>query len=52
MELTEIHADVTGDAAFPAFDPADWRELGRVQHAADERNEFPYSFVTYERIHR
>jgi len=52
MELTEIHADVTGDAAFPAFDPADWRELGRVQHAADERNEFPYSFVTYERIRR
>lgn len=52
MELTEIHADVNGDARFPEFDRLDWRELAREPHPADDRNEYPYSFVSYERIRR
>jgi dihydrofolate reductase len=44
--LTEIHADVEGDAVLPAIDWTQWREAGRERHAAQP---FDYSFVSYER---
>jgi dihydrofolate reductase len=49
LELTRVHAAVEGDARFPDFDAAAWREAGREDHAADARHAFPYSFVTLER---
>jgi dihydrofolate reductase len=49
LQLTLIHARVEGDTFFPSYDPADWREIARESHPADERNPFPYSFVTLER---
>jgi dihydrofolate reductase len=48
--ITEIHADIPGDAYFPEYDMADWREVSRENHAADERNPYDYSFVTLERV--
>lgn len=50
MELTIVHADVEGDVTFPEFDDAQWREIAREEHPADERHEFAFSFVTYERV--
>lgn len=47
--LTRIDADFQGDAWFPELVPADWRELERSDHAPDERNPYPYSFVLLER---
>lgn len=48
IEVTEVHATPEGDATVPAFDPADWRETFREDHAAaGERPAF--SFVTLER---
>lgn len=47
--LTEIHARIEGDTRFPEIDPATWREIARERHAADERNDLDYSFVTLER---
>ena len=48
VHLTEVHAAPEGDTLLPPFDPADWRETGREDHAAD--GETPgYSFVTLER---
>ena len=47
--LTEVDADVEGDAYFPAIDPNEWQERAREPHPADERNAFPYAFVTLER---
>lgn len=49
MYLTRVHAEVDGDACFPAFDPAAWREVAREDHAADAKNPCPYSFVTLVR---
>lgn len=49
IELTEVHARVGGDTFFPALKPGDWREVAREDHAPDERNELPYSFVTLVR---
>ena len=49
LYLTEIHKAYEGDARFPTFDRADWQEVSRVPHAADERHEVGFDFVTYER---
>ncbi|GMQ29920.1 dihydrofolate reductase [Algoriphagus confluentis] len=49
LEITEVHAYPEGDTFFPTIDPKDWEETERENFTADERNEFPYSFVTYEK---
>lgn len=35
---------------FPVLDKAVWRETSREHHDADDRNKYPYDYVTYERI--
>jgi dihydrofolate reductase len=47
--LTEIDADIQGDAHFTEFDNKLWQETGRVNHAADENNAHRYYFVVYDR---
>lgn len=49
LELTQVYADVGGDTHFAAFNPSQWRELAREDHAADARHAHPYSFITLER---
>ena len=49
LELTEIEADVSGDAHFPPFDRADFIEERRERRTADADNEFDFDFVTYRR---
>lgn len=46
--LTEIDADFEGDAHFPPFDRAAWRETAREAHLAGDCP-FAYAYVTYER---
>lgn len=47
--LTRVHARFDADTFFPQLDAAEWREIAREDHAADERNPFNYSFSTLER---
>ena len=47
LELTEIDADVEGDAYFPAFDRTEWREVKRESGVGAEG--LRYAFVSYER---
>ena len=49
LELTEVHADVDGDAHFPAFDPAQFIEERREAHHADADHAFAFDFVRYRR---
>ena len=49
LYLTQVRADVEGDAWFPEFDRAQWREVERESHSRDEKNEYDYAFVTLER---
>ena len=49
LYLTEIHQEFAGDAFFPAWDPREWREIERNDHAADGDNIYPYSFITLAR---
>ena len=51
MHLTWVDAEITGgDAFFPRFDPRDWKETSRIEHAADARHEYAFSFADYERM--
>jgi dihydrofolate reductase len=50
MYITEVHADVEGDTTFPEFDEVvEWRLADREDYEADAKNEYPFSFLLYER---
>ncbi len=46
--LTQVHADVEGDAFFPPLDN-NWRCISEEKHKACEKNPFDYSFCIFER---
>jgi dihydrofolate reductase len=48
--ITEVHAELAGDTYFPVFARDQWRETERRRFAADEKNEFDYSFVVLQRL--
>lgn len=50
MYLTRIHADIEGDTFFPEFDDvSEWRLTDAEHFDADEKNQYPFSFLTYDR---
>jgi len=49
MLLTEVEAEVEGDAFFPEWDPAEWTLVSSERHPADERHAWPFAFNTYVR---
>jgi dihydrofolate reductase len=49
LMLTEIHADVAGDAHFPNFPREEFSEVSRANHAADAQNEYAFDLVEYRR---
>lgn len=46
---TDVHAKPDGDTAFPAFDPAEWREVSREVLEKGEKDEFPATLLVLER---
>lgn len=50
LYLTEVHAEVAGDAWFPEFERGEWREVQREDHPAQGGDSLDYSFVVLERI--
>jgi len=50
LYITRIHSSFTdADAFFPEIDRNIWRETSRETFPADEKNQFPFSFLEYER---
>lgn len=49
LYLTQVHADVQGDAYFPQIDLDSWHELGRKDFMASGPNPYDYSFLVLER---
>ena len=47
--LTEVAAEIEGDAHFPAIDPAIFEECSREKHPADADNEHDFAFVELRR---
>lgn len=48
--LTRVHANVEGDVWFSEVDWKRWRMTEEIRHAADRRNDYDYSFQTFERV--
>jgi dihydrofolate reductase len=48
--LTEVKANIKGDAFFPKLNTADWKEIARISLQKDEKNEYDFDFVELERI--
>ena len=49
LYITRVHAEVEGDTVFPDYDPDAWLLADRVDHPADERNQYSCSFEIYDR---
>ena len=50
LYMTQVHAEVEGDAFFPQFDLTQWNELGREDFSAAGPNPYDYSFVVLDRL--
>lgn len=48
--ITEVDADIDGDAFFPVLEKDQWREVSREAHQKDDKNQYDYWYVTYDRI--
>lgn len=49
LYLTEVEAEVEGDAVFPPIDEAGWSEVSRQAYAADATNDHPFVYRVLER---
>lgn len=47
--LTEVLADVAGDAYFPEWQREDWECIETVEHTKDDRHDFAFRFLTLVR---
>ena len=50
IELTEVHAKPEGDVFFPEYDRTAFKETRREGPMQGEKDQYPYSIVTLERI--
>ena len=46
--LTLVHQEFEGDTQFPELNK-EWAKMSRNDFEADEKNEYNYSFIEYER---
>ncbi len=49
MYLTLVDAECDGDAWFPSFDESEWEVVDEFSHPADEKNNYAFRVVTYQR---
>ncbi|WP_420571958.1 dihydrofolate reductase [Kordia sp.] len=50
IELTRVHHEFEGDTYFPEIDMKDWKETANTFHKKDDKHDYEFSFITYERI--
>lgn len=50
MVLTLVDCEPDADTFFPAWDPAQWQELSRLQKAADKKNPYACEIVEMQRV--
>ena len=47
--ITRIYANFEGDSFFPDINPEKWELVERDDQQTDEKNIYPYTFLTYKR---
>ncbi|WP_415882751.1 type 3 dihydrofolate reductase [Neptuniibacter sp. QD72_48] len=50
LYLTEVDAEIEGDAWFPEFARENWKEVGREDFSAEGPNPYNYSFIVLDKI--
>ncbi|MBD0832980.1 dihydrofolate reductase [Aestuariibaculum sediminum] len=49
IEITRVHATFDADTFFPEIDKSIWKETAHEFHEKSEKNDFDFTFLTYER---
>ncbi|MEM5565903.1 dihydrofolate reductase [Psychroserpens sp. AS72] len=50
IEITRVHHEFPdADTFFPEIDMSIWKETARKEHSKDEKHEFSFTFLTYEK---
>lgn len=50
LEVTLVKAELKADTFFPKIDPKIWKLSEEVFHEKDDKNQYDFSFQTYEKI--
>lgn len=50
LEVTLVKAELKADTFFPKIDPKIWKLTEEVFHEKDDKNQYDFSFQTYEKI--
>jgi dihydrofolate reductase len=50
LYLTKVHKDFDGDVFFPNVNYDNWKLISEENYPPDEKNDFAYSFLIYDRI--
>jgi dihydrofolate reductase len=50
LYLTRVEAEAEGEVRFPEYRPEAWKEISKEGFPADDKNEYPYTFIVYERL--
>ena len=48
--LTRVHTEMEGDTFFPEINKEKWKETSRIYHEKDDRHDFPFSIIIYDKI--
>ena len=52
LYITRIYGNFEGDAFFPEIDKDQWELVEMEEHEPDEKNKYPYAFLTYKKKKR
>lgn len=50
MYITRVERDYEGDTSFPEVDYSQWQLVSEERHERGEEYEWPFSFLTYDRL--
>ena len=50
IELTRVHTSIEGDTSFPEIDLEKWQEVKNEKRLKNEKNEYDFSFLRYDKI--
>jgi len=49
LYITKVHKDFEADTFFPEIDENEWELIEEEYHPADEKHEYPFTFLTYSK---
>ncbi len=50
LYITHVHRKAPADVYFPEIDPKVWKPVSKEEFNADEKSDFSYTYIIYERI--